>query len=162
MFILTVTMGNTEFKVLFPLLLLTVMCRSVASSLLLPNSTVSTPLAPTKANFSHVELRCFPTHAPFALHEVKMADCQQLVRDIANLDRSGRKRVFGTADTPLVEYIVPLKFSRRSCIVHIIDLESTQAAGDSFSVRYLSQKIARVADWCVRPPPHLGGGEYLS
>lgn len=152
-------MGNAKSKALLPPLLFIFIFLSVAKSLLLPNPTPSTPLAPTKANLSHVELRCFPTNAPFDLYQVRMADCQQLVRDIANLDRSGRKHVFGTPDAPSVEYTLPLKFSRRSCIVHINDIESTQPASDAFSLRYLSQKVARLADCCVYPPPHLGGGK---
>ena len=140
-----------------PLLLVLVVLLSTVDSLLASNFSTSTLPAHTDLSSSNTELRCFPTHAPFALKKALIADCRQLVRDIALIDNSGRKHIFGSADTPQVEYIVPAKFSRRSCTLHVIHIESTQSAGDALSFRYMSQKLSRVAEWCVAPPPHLGG-----
>ena len=86
-----------------------------------------------------------------------MADCRQLARDIASIDRSGKKWVFGVADAPGVEYRVPATFARGSCVSHVIELESSRPASDSWTMRYLSQKVARLAEACVERSPHLGG-----
>lgn len=131
-----------------------------ASPLLLSNSTIIQP-SEDRAAPPTPGWQCFPRRAPFPLEEIKIADCRQLVRDIAGLDPSGRKYVFGTADAPEVERTVPATYSRKTCIVNIIDMESTQAASDAFTMRYLSQKVARMADMCVGPPPHLGGESKL-
>ena len=122
-----------------------------AKPLLSNSTTYQSSTAPSP------EWRCFPTRTPFPLDVVNMADCRQLVRDIANLDRSGKKWVYGTPDAPGVERTVPATFSRRTCITHIIDMESTEAAYDAFTMRYLSQKLSRMAEMCVEPAPHLGG-----
>lgn len=129
---------------------------TTASSLLLPNLTTTLT---SPANPSFPEWRCYPTNAPFPLVKVKLADCRQLVRDIANLDRAfhGQKWVFGTADAPGVERVIPQIFSRKTCVANVIDTESGEAAYDSFTLRYLSQKIARMTDLCVAPSPQLGG-----
>ena len=86
-----------------------------------------------------------------------MADCRQLVRDIASIDRSGRKWVFGVADAPGVDYTLPATFARGSCVSRVIEIESSRPASDSWTMRYLSQKVARVAEACVERSPHLGG-----
>lgn len=139
------------------MLLVLVVLLSTVNSLLLPDLPTPTHAAHSEWKSSNMELRCFPTHAPFALQKVLIADCRQLVRDIALLDRSGRKHTFGTADVPGVEYVVPVTYARRSCLLNIIEIESTQPTSDALSFRYLSQKLSRMADWCVAPPPHLGG-----
>lgn len=126
----------------------------IANPLLLLNSTRIESLVP---NTPDPDWRCYPRNAPFPLDEIKMADCRQLARDIANLDRSGKKWKYGPADVPGVEKTLPATFSRRTCITHIIDMESTRPLSDSFTMRYLSQKLGRMADMCVEPPPHLGG-----
>ena len=151
------TMGLTRPEFTKALLLVLVIFLSTVNSLPPPHFSTPTHTAPTERNSSNMELRCFPTHAPFALEKVLIADCRQLERDIALLDRSGRKHTFGTADAPGVEYVVPAMYSRRSCILNIVEIEATQPASDALSFRYLSQKLSRMADWCVAPPPHLGG-----
>ena len=153
----TSIMGLAGLKFTSPLLLVLVVLLSTVDSLLPPGFTTSRLAAHTEWGSPNMEPRCFPTHAPYPLEKALIADCRQLVRDIALLDRSGRKHVFGTADAPGVEYIVPVTYSRRSCLLNIIEIESAQPASDELSHRYLSQKLSRVADWCVAPPPHLGG-----
>ena len=36
-------------------------------------------------------------------------------------------------------------------------MDSSEPVGDTFTMRYLGQKVARLAELCVRPEPHLGG-----
>lgn len=45
--------------------------------------------------------------------------------------------------------------------MHVIDTESTQATYDSFTLRYVSQKLDRMTDFCVVPAPHLGGEDII-
>jgi len=104
------------------------------------------------------DLRCYPTDAPYDLHTINPADCRQLAHDIATLDiPRGKRWIFGSPDIPGVELVIPVKYARRTCIAHITDTESAEPAGDTFTMRYLSQKVARLAELCVHPGPHLGG-----
>ena len=142
------------YLLVYPILILASLSTATP---LLPVTTTSRPPVHRRPSVPGPELRCYPTHAPYPLREIHMADCRQLVRDIAGIDRSGKKWVFGVAEAPGVEYTVPASFSRRSCVSHVIEIESSQPASDSWTMRYLSQKVARVAEGCVERPPHLGG-----
>jgi len=120
--------------------------------------TLARFLPPLNTPLPFPDLRCFPADAPYNLHTIDPADCRHLAHDIATLDvPRGKRWIFGTPDIPGVELTIPVTYSRKTCIAHIIDMESTQSAGDAFTMRYLSQKVARLAELCVKPGPHLGG-----
>lgn len=137
-------MGNAMLH----LLILTILPLSLST----PLSALLAPPVPLP------DLRCFPADAPYDLHPIVTADCRQLVNDIAALDiPRGKRWTFGAADIPGVELVIPVKYSRKTCIAHIIDTDSSEPAGDTFTMRYLSQKVARLAELCARPAPHLGG-----
>lgn len=42
-------------------------------------------------------------------------------------------------------------------MLNVVEMDSMQAASDTFTLRYLSQKLLRMAELCVLPAPHLGG-----
>lgn len=65
--------------------------------------------------------------------------------------------MIGTRDTPGVELVVPVIYSKKTCIASIVDLEPPRPASDAFTMRYLAQKLERMTGFCVRPAPHLGG-----
>ncbi|KAG6985275.1 hypothetical protein G7Y79_00141g102120 [Physcia stellaris] len=142
---------------MFYILILSLLPLSAAKPLILPAPTPASLTTSTRTNLSLPVVTCSPPRMPAVLYEARMDDCRQLVRDIAILGRSGRQYVFGTADTPNVDFTVPTTFFHKSCALNIVEIETSHASSDTFTLRYLSQKLLRVAEVCVQRAPHLGG-----
>ena len=139
------------------LLLLSLTLQSTANPAYRPIPTTTSSSIVSKTDFSASEITCFPAHAPQTLHGLFVEDCRLLARDVANLSRSGRKYIFGTPDIPNVDFTVPQTFSRKTCVLNVLEIDSSQPVSDAFTLRYLSQKLLRMAETCVLQPPHLGG-----
>ena len=65
--------------------------------------------------------------------------------------------MFGTPDIPDVDFTVPTTFYHKSCALNVVEITTSHASSDTFTLRYLSQKLLRVAELCVQRAPHLGG-----
>ena len=135
---------------------LNLLCIAVASKVALSLTVMNEASILSKANLTTFEWSCWSKTLP-RLELPLYRDCQTVAEGIQTLRPYGRPLVFGTEDIPGTDYLLPISLSTGTCKIRILPLSLGPHVNDSFTTRYLSHAINRMALKCVMPPPHIGG-----
>lgn len=133
-----------------------ILCSIVASTVALNPTVLNEASMLSKANLTTVEWSCWTKTLP-RLELPLYRDCQAVAEGIQTLPPYGRPLVFGTEDIPGIDYLLPLSLSTGTCKIRILPLSLGRHVNDTFTPRYLSHAINKMAMKCIMPPPHIGG-----
>ena len=114
-----------------------------------------TGVSPTNLS-EHIEWTCW-TQRKSRIKPALWEDCRAIAEGLHTFGPPGRPWVFGTEDKPGVDFVLPMAMGVDSCKVRLLPLSRGPHIQDSFTPRYLSHQINRLALMCIVPGPHLGG-----
>ena len=84
-------------------------------------------------------------------------DCRAVAEGLHTFGPKGRPWVVGTEDVRGVDFVLPMALGVDTCKVRLLPLSTGPPVRESFTPRYLSHQINRLAQMCIMPSPHLGG-----
>ena len=131
-----------------------ILCTAAASTIALNVLDEASVLS--NANISATEWSCWTKTLP-RLKLPLYRDCRSVAAGIQTLPPHGRPLVFGTEDVPGIDYLLPMSLATGTCKIRILPLSIGPHVNDTFTPRYLSHAINRMAIKCIIPPPHIGG-----
>ena len=135
---------------------LNILCIAVACTVALNPPMVNEASMLSKANLTTIEWSCWTKTLP-RLELPLYRDCRAVAEGIQTLPPYGRPLVFGTEDVDGIDYLLPLSLSTGTCKIRILPLSLGLHVNDTFTHRFLSHAINRMAMKCIMPPPHIGG-----
>ena len=133
-----------------------ILCIAVAPTVALDPTTLNEASLSSEANLTTIEWSCWTKTLP-RLELPLYQDCRTVAEGIQTLPPHGRPLVFGTENVAGIDYILPISLSTGTCKIRILPLSFGPHVNDTFTPRYLSHAINRMAMKCVMLPPHIGG-----
>ena len=92
---------------------------------------------------------------PSRLNPPDLRHCTRVLAGIRNLHLPQRPLLFSRSEA--ADFILPVKFSYRTCTV-LVDIEGGDEEAEDYLTRlYLIRQIEALEDRCVVRPPFLGG-----
>ena len=130
---------------------------AVVSATPLNLSLFNTVIGVSPANFSEpLEWQCWNQRRS-RIRPALWEDCRAVAEGLHSFGPPGRPWIFGTEDVPGVDFVLPMAMGVDTCKVRLLPLSMGPDINDTFTPRYLSHQINRLARMCVVPGPHLGG-----
>ena len=128
---------------------------TVVSATPLNFSLFNTAVSPTNLS-EHLDWSCW-NQRKSRIKPALWEDCRAIAEGLHKFGPPGRPWVFGTENKPGFDFVLPMVMGVDTCKVRLLPLSIGPHVQDSFTPRYLSHQINRLAQMCIVPGPHLGG-----